>query len=83
MAPGSKPPIRRAIVLILGLLVVGGVGLGIAMEAGIIEPTRVLRWLAHFPLALRLVVYVQSSGCQSESASRCMSFLSWLIWLAS
>lgn len=58
MATLWRPTISRAIVFAFGTLVVVGVGLAIAMDAGIIEPMPILRWVERFPLAPRLVVYV-------------------------
>jgi hypothetical protein len=53
-----KRPIARVMVLAFGLLVLSGVGLAGAMDAGIVDVTPVLAWLMHLPLALRVIVYV-------------------------
>ncbi len=45
-------------VVAFGLLVLCGVGLGIATDAGIVEVTPVLHWLKHLPRAIRVLAYV-------------------------
>jgi hypothetical protein len=51
-----RPLAVRAVSPAFGLLVLVGLGLALAMEAGV-DVAPVLRWLTHLPLALRLIIY--------------------------
>jgi len=53
-----KPSVGRGVAVAFALLVLAGVGLAIADDAGIVDLMQVPRWLGHLPLAVRVIAYV-------------------------
>ena len=53
-----KPFIGRSLAVSFAVLVVAGVALAIADDAGIVDLTQVPRWLGQLPLTVRVVAYV-------------------------
>ena len=56
--PALTPSIGRVVAIAFGLLVLAGVGLAIADDAGIVDLMLIPRWLGQLPLAVRVIAYV-------------------------